>query len=162
TVVTAGYGTFASSGHVIDSDYLTAARTPEGGLVLAYAPTPRTFTVDMTKLASPAVARWWDPSRGTFTAIAGSPFANSGARAFTSPGPNGDGDGDWLLVLEAQTVPVDTHAPSVPAGLAASGVTSSQATLSWNASTDDFAVAGYRLYRDGVLLRTLFTTSWTD
>ena len=34
-------------------------------------------------------------------AVAGSPLPNTGSHMFTPPGPNGDGDGDWVLVLEA-------------------------------------------------------------
>src|SRR5262249_13026047 len=73
-VVTAGYGTFSGSGALGDNDYLTAARTPDGALVIAYMPTLRTITVDMSQLAAPAIASWYDPSNGTFTAIAGSPL----------------------------------------------------------------------------------------
>src|SRR5262249_24935109 len=101
SVVTAGYGTFTSSGYVDDSDYLTAARTPDGSLVMAYMPTTRAIPVDMTKLRGAANARWYDPSRGVYQAIAGSPLASSGTHMFMPPGANGDGDGDWLLVLEA-------------------------------------------------------------
>ena len=42
-----------------------------------------------------------DPTTGTFTATAGSPLANNGAREFTTPGDNGTGANDWVLVLEA-------------------------------------------------------------
>src|SRR5690349_14087866 len=45
-------------------------------------------------------ARWYDPSRGTFAHVEGSPLANTGKRKFTPSGNNGDGDGDWILVLE--------------------------------------------------------------
>ncbi len=100
-VVTAGYGTMTTTGNVDDSDYLTAARTPDGSLVLAYMPTSRTITVDMTKLRGAARAQFYDPSRGTYVAVAGSPLPNAGTHDFTPPGPNGDGDGDWVLVLEA-------------------------------------------------------------
>jgi hypothetical protein len=55
----------------------------------------------MTKLRGPATAQWYDPSRGVYTAIAGSPFPNKGRHVFTPPGNNRDGDGDWVLVLEA-------------------------------------------------------------
>src|SRR6266480_1876352 len=102
-VVTAGYGTFSdtcSSGPCIGAnDYVTAARTPSGKLVMAYVPSARVVTVDMSQLSGPATARWYDPAAGTFTPIAGSPFANSGPRNFTTLGPNADGDGDWVLVL---------------------------------------------------------------
>jgi hypothetical protein len=100
-VVTAGYGTYSDSGSLGGNDYLTAARTPDGSLVIAYLPTPRTITVDMTRLAGPATARWYDPTSGAYSAIAGSPFANSGSQQFTPPGNNSGGDGDWVLVLES-------------------------------------------------------------
>lgn len=101
-VVTNGYGTFSSTGHVDDSDYVTAARTPDGALVLAYVPTARSVDVDMTKLKSAAKAQWFDPSNGTYQTISGSPLGNSGTHTFTTPGNNADGDGDWVLVLEAE------------------------------------------------------------
>jgi len=105
TVVTAGLGTFADTCNISGpcvggNDYVTAARTPSGKLVMAYVPSARTITVDMSQLSGPATARWYDPAAGTFTSVAGSPFANSGPRNFTTPGPNADGDGDWVLVLE--------------------------------------------------------------
>jgi chitodextrinase len=162
TVVTAGFGTFVDSGALGDSDYLTAARTPDGALVMAYMPTVRTITVDMSRLAGPAYASWYDPANGTFTAIPGSPLANTGARTFTPPGNNSDGDGDWVLILEATGVPPDTQPPSVPTGLEASAISSSQITISWSASTDDVGVAGYQVFRDGTLVHTTAATSWTD
>ena len=73
-----------------------------GRLVLAYTPVAHTLTVNMTKLAASATARWFDPSVGTYTSISGSPFANTGTRNFTTPGNNSAGDGDWVLVLETQ------------------------------------------------------------
>ena len=53
------------------------------------------------RLAGSVTARWYDPTRGTYTTIAGSPLANTGAQRFAPPGNNADGDGDWALVLEA-------------------------------------------------------------
>ncbi|HEY2987081.1 MAG TPA: DUF4038 domain-containing protein, partial [Candidatus Binatia bacterium] len=94
TAVTAGFGTFGAN------DYVTAARTPDGRLVMAYIPTARTIRVDMSKLSGLVTARWYDPSAGTFTAVSGSPFANSGSRNFSTPGNNFGGDEDWVLVLE--------------------------------------------------------------
>jgi chitodextrinase len=162
TVVTAGYGTFSDTGSLGGNDYLTAARTPDGALVLAYLPTIRTITVAMSSLGSQADARWYDPSVGAYVSIAGSPFQNAGTRNFTPPGNNADGDGDWVLVLEATSVPPDTQDPSVPAGLHSNGATDSQASLSWTASTDDVAVAAYLVYRDGALVDTTRSTALTD
>jgi len=87
---------------VATDTYATAARTADGTLVMAYLPTIRSVTVDMSKLARPATTRWFDPSDGSFTAISDSPIANAGVREFAPPGPNRDGDGDWVLVLECR------------------------------------------------------------
>jgi hypothetical protein len=103
TTVTAGVGTFSSSGEVDSSDYATAGRASDGTLVMAYMPTLRTFTINMAQLSGPANARWYDPANGTYTSIAGSPFANSGSRSFAPPGNNSEGSPDWVLVLEAGT-----------------------------------------------------------
>ncbi|MEO8164501.1 MAG: putative glycoside hydrolase [Betaproteobacteria bacterium] len=54
-----------------------------------------------------------------------------------------------------KTAAADTTAPTVPAGLSASAVSSSQIDLSWTASTDNVGVTGYRVYRNGTLIATL-------
>lgn len=50
---------------------------------------------------------------------------------------------------------LDTVAPSAPTGLAASSSSSTSVSLSWNASTDNVAVTGYRVYRNGTQVGTL-------
>jgi chitodextrinase len=160
-VVTGGNGTFADSGALGDNDYLTAARTPDGALVMAYMPTRRTITVDMSKLGGQAFASWYDPIDGTFSAISGSPFANTGSRNFAPPGDHADGTSDWALVLEASIAP-DGEPPSVPTGLSAPTIADTAVTLSWTASHDNVGVAGYHVYRNGALVRTTAATSVTD
>jgi chitodextrinase len=56
----------------------------------------------------------------------------------------------------------DTQAPSVPAGLTATGVTWGTVTLSWSASTDNVGVSGYTIYRGGASVGTSSTTGFTD
>ncbi len=48
----------------------------------------------------------------------------------------------------------DATPPTVPAGLAAANITSTSFTLSWVASTDNVAVTGYDVYRNGVKINT--------
>jgi hypothetical protein len=100
-VVTGGYGTFATTGKIGDSDYVTAARTPDGKVVVAYLPTGAAITVEMTKLKGPADARWYDPAKGVFSPAASATLPNTGTREFKPPGDNADGDPDWVLVLTA-------------------------------------------------------------
>ena len=56
----------------------------------------------------------------------------------------------------------DTTLPSVPAGLTATAVSSSQIDLSWTASTDNVDVTGYKVYRDGSYLKSVTSTSTSD
>ena len=100
SVVTAGLGTYGTlQTRVSQSDYLTAAKTPDGSFVIAYMPTARTITVNMASLKAHATAQWFDPTNGAYTTIPGGPFANTGTREFTPPGSNHDGASDWLLLL---------------------------------------------------------------
>ena len=88
-------------GSITTNAYVTAARTPDGSLAVAYLPSVRTITIDMSKLAGSTEARWYDPTNGTYSAVPGSPFANTGSKQFTPPGNNGAGDEDWVLVLDS-------------------------------------------------------------
>lgn len=56
----------------------------------------------------------------------------------------------------------DSEAPTKPGGLRATVGKGKKVTLSWNASSDNLAVAGYRLFRDGVLVTSTSGTSFTD
>jgi len=56
----------------------------------------------------------------------------------------------------------DTQAPTAPTGLTSPSKTSSSVTLSWNASSDNVGVTGYRIYRGGAGVATSSGTSFTD
>ena len=56
----------------------------------------------------------------------------------------------------------DTQSPTVPAGLSAQAISSSQINLSWTASTDNVGVTGYRIYRNGALIGTSAITSYSN
>jgi hypothetical protein len=54
----------------------------------------------------------------------------------------------------------DTIAPSIPTGLTATSVSSSQINLSWNVSSDNVGVTGYKVYRSGTQIATVAGTSY--
>ncbi|MFE0464199.1 cellulose binding domain-containing protein, partial [Kitasatospora sp. NPDC058965] len=56
----------------------------------------------------------------------------------------------------------DTTPPSTPAGLTVTGTTSSTASLSWTAATDNVGVTGYTVYRGGTQVGTTTGTAFTD
>ncbi len=53
----------------------------------------------------------------------------------------------------------DTQPPTVPTGLVATAVSSTQINLAWNASTDNVGVTGYQVYQGGIMLGTVAGTS---
>jgi len=56
----------------------------------------------------------------------------------------------------------DTTPPSTPAGLTATAAGSTGANLSWSASTDNIAVTGYTVLRDGTPIATIAATNHGD
>ena len=89
------------------ADYVAAAGAPDGSLLVAYVPAtgrtgPQRLTIDMTAMSAAVRGRWWNPTSGAYTEI-GRSLANSGTREFTTPGNNGTGANDWLLLLDAET-----------------------------------------------------------
>lgn len=101
-VVTDGLGSYGNlQTPVSDSDFCTAARTSDGSFVVAYMPTARTITVNMSSLRAPVIAKWFDPTNGTYATIPGGPFANVGTQQFAPPKENSRGAGDWVLLLDA-------------------------------------------------------------
>ncbi|MBN8280414.1 MAG: DUF4038 domain-containing protein [Gammaproteobacteria bacterium] len=92
--LTAGAGTGAARA--------PAAKAADGSFAFIYTRDVRDLTVDMGAMSPSEVqARWYDPTNGTFTAVAGSPFAPAGSRVFRPTGTNALGRSDWVLVLDA-------------------------------------------------------------
>jgi subtilisin family serine protease len=57
---------------------------------------------------------------------------------------------------------IDTQPPTIPTNLRARIVSSSRVDVAWNASTDNVGVAGYRLYRNGKLIKTTPALGFSD
>src|SRR5262245_7752890 len=67
----------------------------------------------------------------------------------------GNDSAQSTAVIVTTPAAADAIAPSVPVGVVATPVSVSRINLSWSASTDNVAVTGYRVFRDGALVVTL-------
>ncbi len=56
----------------------------------------------------------------------------------------------------------DTTPPSAPSGLSASAPAADRVDLTWTAATDDVAVTGYRIFRDGAQVAATGSTFYVD
>jgi RHS repeat-associated protein len=57
---------------------------------------------------------------------------------------------------------IDTEIPSTPSNLLVTGVSGSTISLSWDASTDNIHVEGYRVSRNGIDVATVASLSYVD
>lgn len=64
---------------------------------------------------------------------------------------------NWTWIADPLTP--DTQAPTIPNNLSVSAITSTTATLSWTASTDNVSVTGYEVFKNGVSVGTTTTNS---
>ena len=89
--------------------------------------------------------------------------ANNGAHNWTARAYDAAGNVTTSAVVTL-TVNIDVSAPTVPAGLTATAVSTNQINLSWSASTDTggSGLAGYKVYRGGVQIATTASTSYSD
>ena len=88
-------------GSIQANSYVTASRTSDGTLAIAYLPSIGTITIDMSKMTGPTIAHWYDPTNGAYFEASSLSIDSSGKKTlFTPPGRNNVGDTDWVLVLE--------------------------------------------------------------
>ena len=131
-VLTQGYNTFNDGDQPGGNDYVTAAATPDGSLLLAYLPEGKSVTVDLGKFNAPVSARWFDPVEGEALPAAEGTLANQGSRKFMPPGSS-----DWVLVLTTNSSAIDSFRSSrhrAPAPLFRDPIHdgAADATLIWN------------------------------
>ncbi len=98
-ILTGGYGEGTATA--------LTAWTGDGKLAVIYIPSTgtvaRELTIAMDRLAPPLTARWYNPARGGFSEVEGSPFRDQAAHRLATPGDNGSGANDWVLLLDART-----------------------------------------------------------
>jgi len=168
-------------------DNYPLADTAVNGVTLRITPTYSTLTQSLLIDATPettsfadaqlAVGRTFlDPLAGisvTDLAVSGSgatvliSFGAGEPSATSAPSPepptaSPSASASPMASPTATPSPVDTEPPTAPGSLAASLGKGKKLGLSWNASSDNLGVAGYRVYRDGVLLTTTTSTTFTD
>lgn len=84
-----------TAGESSGAAYALAARASDGSTAIAYLPTSREVTADLTKIAgASAIVAWINPATGAVTSEGS--FATSGPQSFTPPAA-----GDWILVLDS-------------------------------------------------------------
>ncbi len=95
-VLTSGFGTWGFK------DYATAAYTSDSTTIIAYLPSKRTVTIDMTRIKGKRARGWWfDPASGKADYIG--VFRSAGTRDFT---PSAEGDQVLVIDCDSANLPV--------------------------------------------------------
>ncbi|MGW1770202.1 carbohydrate binding domain-containing protein [Streptomyces sp. NPDC002104] len=109
-------------------------------------------------------ASTWTPSAASYTKLSVS-FTTGASQTSAEVYLNGwYGQGTYNaddITLDGPGGTADTQAPTVPGSLTSTGKTSTTASLSWSASTDNVGVNGYDVYQGATKVATSGTTSAT-
>jgi hypothetical protein len=83
-----------------------AARTRDHKLAMIYIPAdgknPRELTVNFDEFAAPVTTKWFNPARDAELIAHGDALPNRGSQKLRTPGDNGTGLNDWVLLLESR------------------------------------------------------------
>ncbi len=76
---------------------------------------------------------------------------------------SGKGGSMYSVAIMSEGGPTaDTTPPSIPSILSAVANSSTQATISWEAATDNTGVTGYNVYRDAIMISTTTDLNYVD
>ncbi|MBX3034921.1 MAG: DUF4082 domain-containing protein [Bdellovibrionaceae bacterium] len=168
---------YSANGNLLASANVPAGKPMPGWIEAAFA-SPVSISANTTYVASyyTSNGQYAYQTNGLLNAVTKAPLTALG----NSSGGNGVyayGGGfptlSWqasnyyvdVLFKSASTPPpppVDTQSPTVPAGLMATAVSTSQINLTWSASSDNVGVTGYKIYRNGNLLTQVTQTSYSN
>ena len=105
---------------------------------------------DGTQVATTTGLSWTDTGRTPNTTYQYSVVAYDAANNVSPP-----------ATAAGTTGAADTQAPTAPTNLKATVAKSGVTALTWNASTDNVGVTGYRVYRNNALFATVTTTKYS-
>jgi len=124
------------------------------------SPSTGLFTVALNEAGIAIVQSWVDGAVNNNGFIIANTSASDGADFYSSESTSFHPR--LTLVYSLAEPEGDSEAPSQVENLQLSSVTTSSASISWNAATDNVAVAGYKILRDDVMIATSLVTSFDD
>lgn len=139
---------------------LTATATAPSSIALSWQ-----AATDNVGVTSYAVSRDGTPITtlpGTATTYTDTGLVPGSTYSYTVTASDGTGNTSPPSNTATATTVADTTPPTAPGTPVATGVTASQVSLSWTASTDNVGVTGYRVVRDGTIIAAVSGTSYTD
>lgn len=97
-IITEGTGTYGKT------DFATAAFLSDHSKLVVYLPPSgkekRNLTIDVSAVKGKTEARWYNPVSGIYSPAQFK--TNKKMLNVTSPGDNGEGSNDWLLLIEGR------------------------------------------------------------
>jgi len=142
---------------------------PVSGNFLVFANDKQAYEYDptgaWTRLSIPTAPFFLIPTDPAVTEVYAAPVSNHGVTMFVKYDAAVSPPHHVYLYKHftgGPPPPSDAQPPTVPSNLTASTVSSSRIILSWTSSTDNVAVAGYRVFRDGTLAGTTSRNAYSD
>jgi hypothetical protein len=97
--------TLVAEGRGENATFVTAAVAADNRRAIAYVPSdgilPRTLTLNLARFSTPLRAEWFNPAQDGPVRLLDTTLPNSASIQLNTPGDNGTGTNDWVLVLSA-------------------------------------------------------------
>jgi chitodextrinase len=139
----------ASGATVSGSATITASASSKVGVASV------ALAVDGTTVSTPASTPYSAP--WSTTAV------TNGTHVVTATAKDSAGNtASSSVTVTVSNSTVDTAPPKVPSGLSVKALSASQTSLTWSPSSDNVAVTGYDIFRNGSLLTTVTGTRFVD
>jgi hypothetical protein len=101
-----------------DATKVTAAHTPDWNRAVLYLPAegqgPRSVTLNLSSFSGPVTARWFNPAKDAPPTLHPRALPNRPEQRLSTPGDNGAGANDWVLILESVASATLHHPNSLP------------------------------------------------
>ena len=78
--------------------YASAAIASDNSFAIAYLPSARNITIDMSIFVGEKTIKWFDPTNNTYVEVG--KYSNSGTQSFSMRPANSAGESDWFLIIE--------------------------------------------------------------
>ncbi|MHA4809754.1 DUF4082 domain-containing protein [Flavitalea flava] len=156
---------WSKTGSLLDSISFPLSSDIDSGWQIVTLPTPFSVSADTFVVSVNSNTKYAAKAYGLGAVISNGPLSsiadNNGVYTYsvgTFPTNTYNGNNYFRDIVFVPTND-DPTPPSAPGSLTASSITSSSVTLTWTASTDNIAVTGYEIYRNGLLIDTTTATT---
>lgn len=134
----------------------------ESTVLATLSPASGSHTIHLNNDGIALVQSWVDGSSINHGVIAGDTDSTDGVDFYSSETSTIANRPKLTVVYSLPVSSGDTEPPTIPSNLHTTAIGTDTVSLAWDASTDNVAVAGYKVFRDGAMVGDVSSNSFSD